>query len=216
MVRNMYNAKLKHLESELYKLCSLCEFSIKDALNSLVSNKDSISDDDIKDKFSNIQSLTSSLDEECINLLLEESPVASDFRLIIATLLMLSDLTRISTQSYRITSLAKDFNHNNLNIEDTSINILGEMAINMVRKSISAITSNNLEEAESIIFEDSEIDKVFNEVKQNISKMIASKPSCSNILMDVLLIAKYYERIGDHSVNIAKLVKYRICGTSFK
>lgn len=207
-MRNSYNKKLEKLKDSLTKMCYLCDDSISSSMNVLHNPNDSI----IIGQCGEISKIKDELEEQCINLLLEENPVATDFRVIIATLLMIADLSRIGAQSSRISELAKIFRQHGISLDDTKLDDLSQIAIDMVRNSIQAVINNDVALAESVIRGDDDVDTAFQVVKQKIATLIIKQPESGDLLIDLMLVGKYYERIGDHSVNIAKLVKYRLNG----
>lgn len=207
-MRNSYNEKLAKLNEGLGKMCHLCEASLGSALNILLNQDESL----LNSHCGEILELKNKLEDQCINLLLEENPVASDFRVIIATLLMMADLNRIGSQSARIAHLARLFHQKGLTLEVPSLEELGRITITMVHNSIESVIANNADLAAVVVDGDVAVDDAFNKVKQQLAKLMVKQPESGDLLIDLILVAKYYERIGDHSVNVARQVQYRLNG----
>ncbi len=205
-MRNNFNDKLKKLDIDFNKMCALCQNSLDVTLKALSGD---VLDVETGDE---LKQLKSTIEEQCVNILLEESPVASDFRVIMATLLMIADLNRIAAQSSRINKLAKLFKEEGITVNDTGLDKLGESAIEMFRDSMKAVVDNDGALAAKVINSDNSVDDSFADVKHKIAKLIVKIPESGELLIDLVLIAKYYERIGDHSVNVARLVNYKING----
>ncbi len=205
-MRNNFNDKLKKLDIDFNKMCALCQNSLDVTLKALSGDVLNVETGD------ELKQLKSTIEEQCVNMLLEESPVASDFRVIMATLLMIADLNRIAAQSSRINKLAKLFKEEGITVNDTGLDKLGESAIEMFRDSMKAVVDNDGALAAKVINSDNSVDDSFADVKHKIAKLIVKIPESGELLIDLVLIAKYYERIGDHSVNVARLVNYKING----
>lgn len=205
-MRNNFSDKLKKLDIDFNKMCALCQNSLDVTLKALSGDVLNVETGD------ELKQLKSTIEEQCVNMLLEESPVASDFRVIMATLLMIADLNRIAAQSSRINKLAKLFKEEGITVNDTGLDKLGESAIEMFRDSMKAVVDNDGALAAKVINSDNSVDDSFADVKHKIAKLIVKIPESGELLIDLVLIAKYYERIGDHSVNVARLVNYKING----
>ncbi|MEE1340699.1 MAG: PhoU domain-containing protein [Succinivibrionaceae bacterium] len=203
-MRNNFNSKLQTLNDNLSEICKLCERSLDSSLNAISGEELSTS--------ANLE-LKTKIEDQCLNLLREENPVASNFRVIIATLLMVADLSRITIQSHRINTLAQILNKKGIKFDDIGLTKLAKSAIENVKDTVQCVVSGDLDLATKIINGDEGVDDAFNEVKENLAKLMLSIPESGELLIDLVLIAKYYERISDHSVNVARLMKFQLNGS---
>ena len=147
----------------------------------------------------------------CIKLLLQQQPVARDLRVISAALKMSTDMERIGDQAENITDIVASLNGRN-DIGCENIRIMAEAAMKMVTKSIDAYVKQDMELSNDVINYDDVVDDAFDRVKQNLIKMISENVSDGEYALDLLMIAKYFEKIGDHAVNIAEWVEYSLTG----
>jgi phosphate transport system protein len=206
---------------EIIRMGSMCEECIDTAIKGFLSgNNDylertSILEQDINQQERIVESL-------CMKILLKQHPVARDLRHISAALKMISDMERIGDQSFEIAELAKIIKNSDL-IEKVHIREMADSAIGMVSNSIEAFVKSDREIAEHVISDDDIVDEGFNRVKRKIIKIfsdcvptIAEESENAEYAVDLLMIAKYLERIGDHAVNIAEWVIYALTGIHAK
>lgn len=205
-MREIYTKKIQTIESNLIEMSIFCENSLEMTLKSL---SDETSYKGVK---KTLKRMKQEIEEQCINLLLEETPLATDFRLIVATLIMINDIQRIGVQSKRIGKLAKIFKKEGISIEETGLSNLGEKVIEMFKCAIKSVIENDMQLAQQVIDSDKEVNALFDDVKLKISLLIAKIPQSGELLIDLVLIAKYYERIGDHCANLARWINYKIKG----
>lgn len=147
----------------------------------------------------------------CFKLLLKQQPVAKDLRQVSAALRMISDMERIGDQASDIVENARYIQDNtyesNLHIRD-----MAEATMKMVTDSIDSFVKRDLELARKTMKEDDVVDELFNKVKAELIGLIGEDSSKGEMCLDLLMIAKYFERIGDHATNIAEWVEYSITG----
>ncbi len=209
-MRNKFEEQLELLNTAMIEMGSLCETAIANAAKALMEGdldlaKQAITMDvEIDQKEREIESL-------CMKLLLQQQPVARDLRQISSALKMITDMERIGDQAAdisEITLLA------NINASSNTL-IIGEMAkatIKMVTDSINAYVQRDLDLAQAVIAYDDVVDRYFDEAKQQLIKLIAEDVNNGEYAIDLMLIAKYFERIGDHATNIAEWVEFSITG----
>jgi phosphate transport system protein len=209
-MRRNFDEQLELLNQQLIEMGALCEAAISKAAKALIDHDDSLArevlriDTEIDQKEKDIQSM-------CFKLLLHQHPVARDLRQISAALKMITDMERIGDQAADISEIILLGNVHTL---DNAVHI-GEMAkatIKMVTDSIDAYVRRDLELARSVIDYDDVVDDLFNQVKKEIIDMIGNDKKNGEYAVDLLMIAKYFERIGDHATNIAEWVEYSITG----
>ena len=209
-MRNRFDTQLIELNNELIAMGALCENAIASSVKALLSEDVKLAasairiDQEIDRKEREIESM-------CLKLLLQQLPVASDLRLISAVLKMITDIERIGDQASDIaeivTYLPKISGHNK-HIEE-----MAQATIKMVTDSLDAFVRRDLTLAWSVIEYDDVVDNLFTACKKDLIADIANNPADGERVLDILMIAKYLERIGDHATNIAEWVEFSITGT---
>lgn len=210
MMRSRFDEQLALLNRELIEMGARCEEVIALAAKSMADGDVRLAkqvaplDAEIDQKERDIESL-------CLKLLLQQQPVASDLRLISSVLKMITDIERIGDQASDIaeivTCLSGACGHN------AHIDQMAQATIKMVTDSLDAFVRRDLTLAWSVIEYDDVVDRLFDECKQDLIAEIAQSPADGERVLDVLMIAKYLERIGDHATNIAEWVEFSITGT---
>lgn len=210
-MRNRFDQQLEMLNSELTQMGCLIEQAIEIAVNALVhqdvekANQAIKFDDEIDRKERDIESL-------CMKLLLQQQPVARDLRLISAALKMITDMERIGDHAQDISEitilLADQPYFNNLKY----IQEMAKETVVMVVNSIDAFVQRDINIAEEVIDHDDIVDDLFIKLKQEIINVISVSPENAEQATDLLMIGKYFERIGDHATNIAEWVIFSING----
>ena len=209
-MRNRFDRQLSQLNTELVKMGALCEEAITYAVRYLTDSDENDrsmcldSDRQIDEKERDIEAL-------CLRLILQQQPVAKDLRIVSAALKMISDMERIGDQASDIVEIAPYIDKKGT-LGETHIREMAEATIEMVSESIDSFVKMNLEIADLVIEHDDIVDGLFDKVKQELIKSIETGHSDAEALMDLLMIAKYFERIGDHAENIAEWVIYSITG----
>lgn len=210
-MRNRFDRQLGQLNNELIEMGNLIEQAIQTAVHALAAKdvkaaKDAIEfDQEVDRQEREIESL-------CMKLLLQQQPVAKDLRLVSAALKMITDMERIGDHAAdisEITILLADEPY----IKD--LILIPRMAMEttlMVTHSVEAFVQKDLKLAQSVIDHDDVVDDLFNEVKACLIQLIQTNADHSGQAADLLMIAKYFERIGDHATNIAEWVIYSITG----
>jgi len=208
-MRNRFDEQLEYLNVELIRMGALCEDAIAYASRTLMGES-SLSeqvyktDKEIDQKERDIESL-------CMRLLLQQQPVAKDLRLISSALKMISDMERIGDQASDIAEIAgfiKDRKvQSNIHIRD-----MAEATIKMVTESVDSFVKKDLKIAQDVIQYDDVVDDLFSKVKEELISLIKEDNSDGEFCIDLLMIAKYFERIGDHATNIAEWVEFSITG----
>ena len=209
-MRNRFDEQLNNLNNELITMGALCEEAISAAVKLLVDNdvkmKESVweADKQIDQKERDIETL-------CMKLLMQQQPVASDLRTISSALKMISDMERIGDQASDIAEIAEYANGCGMQSE-THIADMARATIQMVTDSIDSFVKKDVNLAHTVIEHDNTVDDLFDKVKGELISAIENKAANAEALIDLLMIAKYVERIGDHAENIAEWVIYSITG----
>jgi phosphate transport system protein len=217
MAREHFNEQLARLDTELLKMGALVEQALKGALRTLETGDASLAvqvveaDDEINQKERDIEVL-------CLDLLLRQQPVARDLRTISAALKMITDIERIGDQAADICRILFDRRLADPASLDSSLVhvghlvLLGEAARVQVSAAIDAFVAHDVERAKAVIADDDRIDEFFRIVKDELFIWMRDSSEVQDTAIDLLLIAKYFERVGDHAQNIAEWVEYSITG----
>ena len=209
-MRSRFDEQLALLNKEMIEMGALCEEVIALASKALteadpeLAKKVAPLDAEIDQKERNIESL-------CLKLLLQQQPVARDLRQISAALKMITDMERIGDQAEDIAEIIQFLAGRSAENDD----LLREMArstIHMVTESVDAYVKRDTMLAETVIAEDDVVDNAFDEVKRRLIDKITAHPEDGEYALDLLMIAKYFERIGDHATNIAEWVIFSVTG----
>ena len=209
-MRNKFDRQLSQLNTELITMGALCEEAITNAVKYLTDNDENSknacldADGQIDEKERDIETL-------CLKLILQQQPVAKDLRIVSAALKMISDMERIGDQASDIVEIAP-YVVKKGTLGETHIREMAEATIKMVSESIDSFVKMNLDIAYLVMEHDNVVDGLFDKVKWELIKSIETGHSDAEVLMDLLMIAKYFERIGDHAENIAEWVIYSITG----
>ena len=210
-MRNRFDRQLEQLNNELINMGSLIEEAIEMAITALIKQdvkkaRDVVEfDEEIDEKEREIESL-------CLKLLLQQQPVARDLRQISAALKMITDMERIGDHAADISEMTilmadkpyiRNIDHLQTMAKETMV---------MMVKSIEAYVEKNQEKAEKVIANDDVIDDLYDEIKMELIEAIQKDANNGEQATDLLMVAKYLERIGDHATNIAEWVIFSITG----
>ena len=209
-MRIRFDEQLEQLNVMLIDMGALCEEAITYAVKAFEEDSDEMrrmtyeTDRDIDERESEIENV-------CLKLLLQQQPVARDLRQISAALKMITDMERIGDQAEDIAEIigimeGRGAENGELMYE------MAKAAMRMVTESVDAYVKHDIIAAEKVIADDDTVDDFFDKVKYKLIEKIARDPSDGEYALDLLMIAKYFERIGDHAVNIAEWVIFSITG----
>ena len=210
-VRNRFDEQLHTLNHELLEMGALIERAIRSATDALVKQdveaalQAIAADKEVDQAERDIESL-------CLKLLLQQQPVARDLRLISSALKMITDMERIGDQASDIAELVIYLSKEPYIKELTHLPQMAENAIRMVTGALDAYVRKDMVLAQEVMAMDDAIDALFVTVKDELIALIRNDASAGSQAIDLLMIAKYYERIGDHAQNIAEWVEYALTG----
>ena len=208
-MRNSFNEQLEQLNVELIKMGALCEEAISAATKALM-DKDLELGQKAGELEQEIDHKERDIENQCMKLLLRQQPVAGDLRAVSAALRMISDMERIGDQASDIAEIARDMEESRLRGK-VPMAEMARAAIGMVTDSVDAFVRGDLELAHAVLREDDQVDQLFLQVREELIQLIAAGENGS-VCLDLLMVAKYFERIGDHAVNIAEWVEYSLTG----
>ena len=210
-MRVRFDEQLEKLNVMLIDMGALCEEAITYAVKALETGSSEMrekafsADEVIDDREREIESA-------CLKLLLQQQPVAKDLRLISSALKMISDMERIGDQASDIAEITRFINPDKCGFNQDHISIMSETAIQMVTESVDSFVRRDIELANKVMKTDDKVDELFDKVKADLIEAVAADKSCGEYFIDILMIAKYLERISDHAVNIAEWVVFSITG----
>ncbi len=209
-MRNKFDMQLDKMNRMLVEMGGLCEKAIANATKAVADGnlemaKVVICEDE------EIDQMEKDIERLCLKLLLQQQPVARDLRQISAALKMITDMERIGDQASDIAEILISAHAS----QSSPIPYLTDMAAatsKMVTKSVQAFVEKDLELTRKVILADDKVDELFDKVKEKLVSYLAKNDNSGERAIDMLMIAKYLERIGDHATNIAEWVEFSITG----
>lgn len=210
-MRNRFDRELGLLGSELIEMGSMIETAINEAADALCRQDIALARRAME-RDDEIDGMEREIERRCLKLLLRQQPVAADLRLISTALKMITDMERIGDHAADIGELTMLLSVREYAGALEHIPQMARAATRMVRESIDAFVRGDQALAEAVIARDDEVDGLFDDVKQDLIGKIRGNECDGEQSVDLLLVAKYFERIGDHAVNIAEWVVFSITG----
>lgn len=210
-MRSRLDRELDLLNNELLEMASLVEKSIEDVTQALIYKDVELAKKVIEaDK--EIDNMENNIEARCLRLILQQHPVARDLRLISSILKMITDLERIGDQAQDIGEIILTLSKQNFKKDLVYLPKMAEATIKMVKESIDAFVNSDIELANKVIEYDDVVDNLFVTIKDGLITLIRDDAVYGEQSIDLLMIAKYFERIGDHAQNIAEWVVFSITG----
>ena len=209
-MRSRFDEELRMLNKELIEMGALCEDAIELIAKALETNDEDVYKV-VRPISVEIDHKERDIESRCMKLLLQQQPVARDLRQISAALKMITDMERIGDQAEDIAEIVTFLNGRTIKAMKM-IEGMARKTSEMVTGSVDAFVKKDMELAETIIQQDDVVDDYFSKVKCDIISLIAENPDDGEFALDLLMIAKYFERIGDHATNIAEWVIYSVTG----
>ena len=210
-MRERFENQLTRLNTELITMGALCEEAIACAVKYLLEGNVKM-----KENAADIEKQTDRKERDietlCMRLLLMQQPVATDLRTVSSALKMISDMERIGDQAYDISEIA-EYVINKPIIGRVHISDMAETAVTMVTLSVESFVKKDLKLARSVIELDDKVDSLFLTIKNELIEAVRNGGDNGEVLIDLLMTAKYFERKGDHAVNIAEQVIYAVTGS---
>ena len=209
-MRNKFDSQLERLNLELITMGALCEDAISASVKAMTYGDEALCDQ-VFATDAEIDQKERDIEAVCMKLLLQQQPVARDLRVISSALKMISDMERIGDQASDIAEISKFIKNSNAKSR-VHINDMAAAATKMVTDSVDSFVKKDLSLARKVMEYDDKVDNLFGLVKDELVRLIAEDRENGEFCIDLLMIAKYLERIGDHAVNIAEWVEYSITG----
>ena len=208
-MREHFEEELSKLSNALVEMGALCEDAISCAVKYLLKN-DAQMKKNAAEAEKQIDQKEREIETMCMRLLIQQQPVATDFRMITSALKMLSDMERIGDQALDIAEIAEyvtDDIKSKINIKE-----MAETTVKMVMNSVDSYVRKDIDIANSVIGLDDTVDALFDKAKSELINVIRTENENAEGLLDLLMVAKYFERIGDHAENIAEWVIFAVTG----
>lgn len=209
-MRSMFDQQLKTLNEEMLYMGGLCEDTIQQTIEALMSG-DVKKAHALNNMMSQLTQQERSIENICLKLLMQQQPVARDLRTISSSLKMVTDMERIGIQSCEIAEIIAAGNVVRAT-DKVDFQELSDEVSHMVQMAMMAYDKKNLDLADEVIKYDDVVDKLFCDIRGDLIKQLKDDTNDAECFIDMLMIDKYFERIGDHAVNIASWVKFSITG----
>lgn len=206
-MRSKFDEQLKKLNEEMMHMGSMIEESIQKAIEAFI-HQDADSAKAIMEGDSEIDREQKKIESLCFNLLMQQQPVARDLRTISAAMKMVTDMERIGDHAADISEMTILMSSDKLNIEH--VKSMASETMLMLIRAIEAYVEKNNDKAHIVMKQDDVVDDLFDKVKTELIDFIREHPEDGEQAEDLLMVAKYFERIGDHATNIAEWVEFAL------
>lgn len=210
-MRNRFDRQLVQLNNELIEMGGMIEKAISDTVKALV-NQDIDLASNVIEYDEEIDHQEREIEQLCLKLLLQQQPVAKDLRLISAALKMITDMERIGDHATDISEITIELSKESYIKKLDHIQQMAKETMVMLVQSVEAFVNKDMDKARAVIVHDDVVDDLFNKVKAELIAMIHEDVNAGEQASDLLMAAKYFERIGDHATNISEWVIFSITG----
>ena len=214
-VRKLFEEELSDLKTELVEMCRLTEKMIDNAITALV-NRDRELGKSISQSDKRVDDYEMDIEKRCMRILLKQQPVAKDFREVSTALKMITDIERFGDQASDIGDIVYTMPGDRYIKKLEHITAMGNLAMKMVRESVNSFIENNEPLADEVIALDDKLDELFLTVKNELIELIKQDGANGDQAIELMMVAKYLERIGDHAVNVAEWTKFNETGVHEK
>ena len=209
-MRAEYDRRLRELEEELFDMGRMCQQAVAFSGAVLIGD-----DETLREQVCSLEMEIDKKDRQieniCTGLLLRQTPVAGDLRFVSAALKIVSDMERIGDQAADIAELSRYISEKPL-LEKVHISDICCVVMNMVTDSVEALVKKDEILARKVIGDDDIADELFVRIKEELVSLIQENRTEPQEILDLLMAAKYFERVGDHAVNIAEWVEFIVTG----
>lgn len=211
MLRSNFDNELNNMHVELDKMCHLVVNAIESCVMAFQTQDKELARDIMQgDKM--INDVERTIEAKCLSLILKQQPVASDLRDVSTALKVVTDLERIGDQSADIAELLLELDEQDSYLMVEHIPAMAKVAKQMVKESLDAFHHHDLNQAKKVKQMDFEMNRLFDEVKNELINIVKESKDNIDLTVHFLMIAKYFERIGDHAVNICEWVEFNQTG----
>ena len=209
-MRSYFDKQLELLNNEMLNMSDMCEDAISQAISALL-NGDRMKAAGLKKSVDQINQQERYIENICVKLLMQQQPVARDLRTISAAMKMVTDMDRIAIQSGDIADIIAVGNIKP-SAETESLKQMADAVRKMVTMSIEAFVNKDISSAKEVLAFDDVVDEYFDNIKKELIEKLKNNQANGELILDLLMIDKYMERIGDHAVNIGTWVLFSING----
>lgn len=210
MRKNLFDAQVEVLNQQMIEMCVMIENTLE-ASSDVLQRLDKVRAKEIIEGDAVIDRKEREIESLCLRMLLTRQPVAHDLRVVSSALKMITDMERIADHAADISEIVTMITYK-VDKQPEHFQAMSRTAVDMVHRAVDAYVREDVDLARVVIEDDDIVDNLFVEVKQEIVDFMVKDSSRSVEGMDYLMIAKYYERIGDHATNIAEWVEYCVTG----
>lgn len=210
-MRSKFVSELRAMHEDLIQMASLAETAISSSVKALETMDETLAHQ-VMDSDNQIDELEKEVERRCLRLLLQQQPVARDLRSVSTALKMITDLERIGDQAADIAEVTVFLCRNRDFQMPEGMREMALAAVKMVRGAIDAFVEENLDKAHEVIGYDDVVDRAFLRTRDELIRQVKQAAGSAEQIMDLLMIAKYLERIGDHAVNTAEWVVFFLTG----
>lgn len=211
MLRSQFDAELNNMHVDLDRMCHLVIQAIENCVTAFKNQNFELAKEIIENDKA-INNVERAIESKCLSLILKQQPVATDLRDVSTALKVVTDLERIGDQSADIAELILEIDEQNSYLMVEHIPAMANIAIQMVTRALDAFHEHDVQKAEVVKKSDQEMDHLFEEVKNELIKIVKEDKDHVDIAIHFLMIAKYFERIGDHVVNICEWIEFSQTG----
>ncbi len=208
-MRSKFDEQLHLLNQEMMQMGSMIEDSIQKAINALIDQNVELAKK-IMDNDTQIDHEQKKIENLCFNLLMQQQPVAKDLRVISAAMKMVTDMERIGDHAADISEMTILMSKTKYILNLEHINRMASETVQMLIRSIEAYVEKDMNKAVDVIASDDVVDDLFDKNKAELIEQIQREPQSAESAADMLMVAKYFERIGDHATNIAEWVIFAL------
>lgn len=214
-IRKIFEEELSALKVELVQMCRLTEQMIENAITAL-KNRDRELGKSIGLADKRVDEYEADIEKRCMRILLQQQPVARDFREVSTALKMITDIERFGDQASDIGDIVSTMPGDGYVNNPENVIAMGNLAVKMARESVKSFISDDEALADEVIRSDDRMDELFLAVKNELIELIKEDGANGDQAIELMMVAKYLERIGDHAVNVAEWTKYNETGVHEK
>ena len=211
MARKTFEEELTDLHDTLTKMCSLVEGMIGNAVTAL-KTLDRKLGAAVSEADREVDDLEIAIEKKCRRILLKQQPVAKDLMMVTTALKVITDVERIGDQAADIGEIVRSYPDLKLFKEPEYIARMGDLAVAMIHQSVEAFLNESVGGADMVIHADDEMDSLFNQTKQDLIDSMVKDSTLADQAIELLMVAKYLEKIGDYAVNVSEWAKYLVTG----
>lgn len=209
--RSAYDNELEALHRDLTQMGTLAEEAVEKAIEALKNEDKDLAKQVIKNDEA-INTAEREIESKCLNLILRQQPIAGDLRSISTALKIITDIERIGDHGADIAEITLKMKDDNVFEELVYIPKMAKRAVTMVHQAIAAFVRSDTDMAKAVIAADDDVDQLFEKIKKELSRVFAEARDIHHRGIDLLMVAKYLERIADHTVNISEWVIFSVTG----